>query len=275
MVVYDAAPTAASLSLLRVARSTVMALGVGLAAYLISSTVAMTDTSLEDFAGSLWLVLSQTDFGTTAWVMLAAWATTMIAAEAACVQTRHMEEPKFGTTAATLLYLIGLLIFAYARAATGHVADRGLFSLAALVHTGHILAAGAWVGSIGISILFISGWHTWPTPQKSRLAHRLSSTATIAVPIVAASGLIDAFRTLGDSVHPWGSAYLWLLLAKISLVVVAIIMGTWNRWFWMVRLDNSRVAGAAGFGRVLTFEACVLVIVLMLAGRLGITMIPA
>lgn len=251
-----------------------IALGAGLAAYLCAATVAMTDTGFGGFAASLWLVLSQTDFGSAAWITLVAWVVAMAAAQLAYRQKgRQLARNSYGT-APEILYLLGLIIFAYARAATGHAADDGFLSPAVVLHTGHILAAGAWAGSVAVGVLFVSTWRTWSTNQQSALAHRLSSIATLAVPIVVLSGIANAFRTLGGSTHPWESPYVWILATKVTLVALGIVLGSWNRWSWMARLDSHQPSGAPGFATVLKIEACVLVVVLLFAGKLGTTMLP-
>ncbi|HEU0229980.1 MAG TPA: CopD family protein [Burkholderiaceae bacterium] len=268
VVVRGAMPPSVATRLPALARRIALLLGVGLVAYLAAATVAMAEPSLVDFPGALWLVLTKTDFGDMGWVALAAWLMLMAATCAAC------RPPVRKRTFPDLLFITGLAAFAYARAATGHAADHGFLSVAVLVHTVHIVSACAWAGSIGICVLSVSTWRTWTTPQRSKLAHRLSTTATIAVPAVVASGLINVIRALGHSSHPGGSSYLDIAIAKISLVAIAVVLGTWNRQSWMTRLDDGQDAGARGFGRVLLVEAIVLVVVIVLAAKLGTTMIP-
>lgn len=267
-IMRDAVSANATARLSHLAWRAVILLGVGLVAYLCVATVAMTDTSIPDFPDSLWLVLTQSDFGSMIWVAAAAWIALVLGA-------RLSNLPNAGPHLAGWLYLAGLIAFSYARAATGHAADHGFLSLAVGVHTLHILAGCAWAGSVGISVLLTPEWRVWPMQQRKALAHRLSTTATIAVPVVAISGLINAFRMLGHSVHLWGSTYLWILLAKVCLVAIAVALGSWNRWFWMKRLDGGQEAAARGFNLVLSVEMVGLIIVLALAARLGITMAPA
>lgn len=264
-VVRDAVPALAAANLARLARRTGVVLGLGLAAYLAAATMAMTDTDLSGFPGSLWLVLTQSDFGSMIWVALAAWIALMMAARLPQDRTGRLS---------TILCLAGLIVFSYARAATGHAADHGFLSPAVAVHTIHILAACAWAGSVGVCVLSTRTWRDWPAQRRSALAHRLSTTATIAVPAVVASGLLNVARTVGHSAHPWGTAYLDLLITKVALVGVAVVLGSWNRWSWMARLDSGQEQGARGFVRVLLIEAVVLIAVLVLAAKLGTTMLP-
>jgi len=266
-VMRGAVPAAVATRLPRLAGRMVILLGVGLAAYLCAATVAMTDTRFADFPGSVWLVLTQSDFGAMIWVALVAWI--LLAAGTSLSGT-----PRARGHLPELLCLAGLVAFGYARAATGHAADHGFLSLAVAVHTLHILAGTAWAGSVVLCAPWMRTWRTWTTQQRSTLAHRLSTAATLVVPVVAASGVINAVRVLGHSTHLWGATYVWILVAKVSLVTVAVALGSWNRWGWMKRMDSGQDGAARGFGCVLMVEAVVLVLVLVLAAKLGTTMVP-
>lgn len=265
-------PKSAEPSLLRLIRGAVVLLGIGLGAYLCAATVAMTDTSLADFPGYLRVVLEQTDFGTMVWVAAFAWLVLMGAVFVVCgtaSRTSGRLAPQ-----AFVLGVLGVVVVAYARAATGHAADRGFLSLAVLVHTGHVLTGCLWAGSVVAAVRFIDDWRTWTLPAQRWLAHRLSDIATVVVPLVAATGIANAFRTLGGAMHVWDSPYLWILVAKLVLVGAAVALGSWNRWVWMVRLDHDRAGSLHGFVTVLAIEAVTLVGVLLLAARLGTTATP-
>jgi putative copper resistance protein D len=272
LVVSGAVPQWARRPLLAVLRVTAVVLGLGLAAYLSVATVAMTDTSPADFAGYLWIVLTGTDFGAMVWVAAAAWLILMLAAFPGHAGRRSVDGPPPWTY---VLWGAGGVLLAYARAATGHAADHGFFSLAVLAHTVHVLAACLWVGAVLVSVHLLCFWKTWAPSEQSRLAHRLSSLATIIVPLVAATGIINAFRTLGGAAHIWGAPYLWILLAKLVLVVVVVILGSWNRWVWMVRMDAGRAGASRGFANVLAVEAVAICGVLLLAAKLGTVATPS
>lgn len=266
--VRGAAPPSAACRLPVLARRAAILLGVGLAGYLSVATVAMAQPSLADFPGALRVVLTRTDFGDMGLTSAAAWLALMTAACLACAQ------PAGRRQFPNLLFLLGVAVFAYARAATGHAADHGFLSVAVLVHTLHILSACAWAGSIGIGVLLVAAWRDWSGPQRSVLAHRLSTIATMAVPGALVTGLFNVVRMLGHSSHVAGSLYLEILITKIALVALAVALGTWNRWSWMKRLDNGRDDGSRGFGMVLAAESVVLLVVLALAAKLGTTMPP-
>ncbi|MBV2180222.1 MAG: CopD family protein [Castellaniella sp.] len=271
LVMSGAVPQRTRKPLLAVLRVATVVLGLGLVAYLGVATVAMTDTGPADFVGYLWIVLTGTDFGVMVWVAACAWLMLMLTAFSGHVTWQAVDcPPKW----ALVLWGSGGVVLAYARAATGHAADQGFFSLAVMAHTAHVLAACLWVGSAVVSVRLLSLWKSWTLSEQSRLAHRLSALATIVVPLVAATGVVDAFRTLGEAAHVWGSPYLWILLAKLALVAVVVILGSWNRWIWMVPLDAGRVDALRGFATVLAVEAIALCGVLLLAAKLGTMATP-
>ncbi|KAF3999908.1 CopD family protein [Glaciimonas immobilis] len=238
-------------------------LGIGLAAYGCVSTVAMTDTALMAFPAALWLVLTKSHFGTMLWLSLAAWIAMLLGT---VVVPLPLRSP---------LFILGMVGFALARAATGHAADQGFFSFSVLIHMAHILGASVWLGSILVCVLLTPAWSKWSAPQRNALAQRLSEVATVALAVVVASGLYNVARTLGPAANIWIAEYTWILLAKLCAVAIAAGLGLRNRWYWLAQLDQSahdQVNGAAGFRRILIAELFVLLIVVALAAKLGTTM---
>lgn len=257
-------PAALSVATLRglvaTARWACWLIGIALAAYWCASTIAMTDSQLTDLPASLWLVLTQSHFGSMVWLAFAAWVLLTITTISVKIPARDN------------LFVLGLIVFALARAATGHAADEGFFSFSVLIHTAHILGATAWVGSVLVCILLSGDWELWPLTQRVALAHRLSEVATWAFVVVVASGLFNVARALENASNIWASDYTWILLAKLCAVAIASGLGLRNRWHWMTQLDSDRPKGAAGFRYILMAELIVLLIVLAFAAKLGTTM---
>ncbi|HCE08423.1 MAG TPA: hypothetical protein DEQ40_07450, partial [Oxalobacteraceae bacterium] len=251
---------ATSVRLASIARRACVLLGIGLAAYLCAGTVAMTETRIIDLPAALWRVLTQSHFGAMIWVAFAAWTMLMVATVSSTWQRRNG------------LFAVGLIGFALARAATGHAADQGFVSFSVLIHTAHVLATTAWAGSVGVCVLLTSDWCNWPLQQRTSLAHRLSEVTTLALLVVVSSGLFNVARLLERASNPWGSAYSWILLAKLCAVAIATGLGVRNRWYWLAQLDRDQVGGAKGFRLVLLCEALTLLVVLALAAKLGTTM---
>lgn len=169
-------------------------------------------------------------------------------------------------------YLLGILILAYAKAYIGHAADYGLIHWAVINHTIHILAGCAWAGSVIASILLLPYWQKLNLKESRDLAYRLSAIATIAVPITLICGVIDSLRILYGQDNVWGSAYLITLTIKVILVVIAILLGLVNRWYWMPKIDNK--SAKQSFIYTISIESIALIIVLLAAAQLSMTMIP-
>lgn len=262
--VHDALPPTVQARLSRLERLSVWLLGASLTAMWLAATQAMTAAPLADLPTSLVLVLTQTTVGHTAWVALGAWLLLAVA-----VQLRG-PMPNRSIT----LRRLALLALGYAIAVAGHAADQGLVSRAAWVNTVHVLSACAWAGSVGVCAVLLPSWRHWSPAERGTLAHRLSTVATLAVPLVAATGIANGVRMLGPASHAADSPYFTLLMTKVALVAVAVALGLGNRWVWMKRLDAGQAAGAASFGRVLALEAADLIAVLVLAVKLGATMAP-
>lgn len=263
-----ALPAASAAPLARWQRPTVWALGLGVAAWLLAATQAMTDAPRAELPAALWLVLTQTTFGRTAQVALAAWLALV------CLPVKLHVAAAGRLGLGPMLGLAALVALAYALAASGHVADQGLLSGAALVNSLHVLGAAAWAGTVAIGACVLRDWRAWTRPERSRLAHRLSRVATIAVPLALATGIANGVRMLGPAAHPAASPYSRLLAAKVILVGLAVLLGLWNRWGWLRRIDRGEDASAAAFAAILVFEALILVVVLGLAAKLGITQPP-
>lgn len=268
VLVRDALPPAAAARNPRHMHAATGLLGLGLVAWVTAASQAMTDASPSGLPAAIWLVLTETTFGRTAALGLASWVLLALSASAQPVAAAARDGPRAALRWAAL---IGL---AYALAATGHVADRGLISGAALVNTLHVLGGAAWAGVVVIGASHLRDWSAWSSRERSRLAHRLSRAATIAVPIALATGIANGVRMLAGAEDLASSPYVRLLLAKVLLVGVAVLLGLRNRWRWLQRLDRGEDAGAASFATILIVETLVLVGVLALAAKLAVTMPP-
>jgi len=165
----------------------------------------------------------------------------------------------------------GLALFAYARAASGHAADQGLWSVAVAMQALHLAAAAAWAGVVAVGAWCGLGWQGWSGADRAKLAQRASVVATVALITVLASGVLNAVRMLGVAEAPWHSPYIHLLGWKLAGVVVAASLGAWNRWRL---LPGLRESNGRSFGRVLLIEAVVLTLVLFAAAELGAAMPP-
>ena len=168
-----------------------------------------------------------------------------------------------------------LLLFAVARVRIGHAYEFGPLSIAAVTELVHLLSMALWSGSV-----FIAAWVVIPhlADAQSNNAgtgylRALSHGATIALAGVLASGLYNAYRVLNTPGELLATQYGWVLSAKICFVLLAVVLGGWNRFFGF---PDATAGDAVDRGNnrfrtvlpVLRFESIALVIVLIAAAIL-------
>ncbi|MDR3400715.1 MAG: CopD family protein [Pandoraea sp.] len=268
-------------------------------AYVLSSTQAMTGGDWDSTSAMLsdvWLVLTQSHFGRMQWVAgfgaallcAGAWAWYDARRRLRAVlpiaddpRDRHHRREHRQERYARMVYGIGAVVLALARAGTGHAADASMPWLAIGVHTLHVGAAASWTGALLIAGCVIPSWRHWPVGARAAYGERLSSIATLAMFVALVTGAFNAWRTLGETPSLWftsqNAPYLAWLVTKLVLVACAALLGAWNRWHFLPRLalDTGETAlDTTAFARVVAVEALVLVMVMSLAAKLGTTMPP-
>lgn len=212
------------------------ALGRALALLALASVGILLSRTLEMNGGhwhTLWrdtrLTLTMTHFGHAWW-----WrALAMACAFWAWASRRRGVGP-------TWAIAIAIAVIALTRSETGHPADRGDFTPAVWIDWLHILAAGAWVGSL-------FGMTTAVFPRLLRegedslanaaaMFQRLSTLSGIALAVLVACGVFNAIRQLGSFEPLWTSRYGVILDAKLALVLAMIAIGAHNRHVKLPRL---------------------------------------
>ena len=128
----------------------------------------------------------------------------------------------------------------------------------------HLVVAAFWLGSLPPL--------GWSARQEGRAAARLvedwARIAAIAVPVLAAAGVLLAWLILGSLHQLVASWYGWALLAKVALVAVLLGFAAWHRF----RLTPALAASAPGAGnrlaRSIAAETVVALLVLYAAAEL-------
>lgn len=183
------------------------------------------------------------------------------------------------------LSLAGLAAFLYTRSMVSHAAAAGDFSLIMVVDWIHLTLVCLWVGEVIVAghIVLASPLGEAPDSRNVRAAYveSLSTSATIALVGIVATGLFNAWYNLGNPKALIGNPYGATLLIKLALVMGAVLLGGTNRFIIMPGLLAAlRCAGAAAdksarqFTLVLRVEALVLVAVLVMAAILSATSPP-
>lgn len=120
----------------------------------------------------------------------------------------------------------------------------------------HLAAIVVWLG--GLLALWCAGRQWMAEPEAVRPVERFSLAASICVPVIVATGVLQTLKlagTLSDvSATDWGR----MLLTKVMLVIAMVGVGAVSRW--MLHHD-----GAASIRRTLLVEAVIGVLVVALA----------
>lgn len=265
------------------ARSASWSLAVALAAalgWLAPEAQAMSGLPLERalHGETLGVVLTQTLFGRL-WLVRLILIVTLgatIAAARGMIEIRHRTRAQvFGASLAAVL-LVTL-------AGMGHAAaERGLervFHLCADVL--HLLAAGAWLGSLFPLILLLGRCARTANAEEldfaARAARRFSRLGVVSMSALLLSGILNAFYTLSSFAMLLQTQYGWLLLAKVSLFGLILCFAATNRITLISPLSRQsgiagRVRAAQKLRRNAIAEFALGLAIIAIVGKLGITM---
>lgn len=245
------------------------------AALVLQAAAMAGDDPLPDLA-MLGMVLTSTSFGHAVAVRL---AVTL----AAIPLLLALPTPR-RLRAMTALGASAMLTLAWG----GHgVADAGR---AGLLHLGadivHLLAAGLWIGALGVLVVMAVEPTSAPGVTARRLERALSGfsgAGTLAVALLILTGLVNGWFLVGPR-HLAGlvtTLYGRLLLAKLALFAAMLGLAASHRWRLTPRLEAA-AAGSSGARAVVTeirrsiaLETAFAVLVLTLVGWLGTLAPPA
>lgn len=234
---------------------------------------AMAEVPVADAAGAAWSMLTATHLG-LAWTAGAAALVLSACALAMRPQGKHGQRW-------TGLNLLGLAAFLYTRSMVSHASANGDFGVPMMADWVHLVLISLWVGEV-----FIAGLLTLAAPPGERLDDRtdcmgyidaLSRSATWALAGIFATGLVSAWFNVGSPAALTGNPYGATLLVKLTLVVLAVLLGGFNRFCVMPSLATALPGNGPALRRftaVLRVEAVVLLGVLILAAILSSTAPP-
>ncbi|MGB5674816.1 MAG: copper resistance protein CopC [Gemmatimonadota bacterium] len=138
----------------------------------------------------------------------------------------------------------------------------------------HLGAASVWLGGLLLLVLAPDGpedgsdaWHF------GALVRAVSGAALLSVVLIAASGIIQSARLVGDLSAYWGTPYGRGVLAKWAGLLVLIGFGAFHRFRAIPKLEPA--AGGRGLRRTVRLETIVMLAVVMLAAWLARVPPPA
>ena len=175
-----------------------------------------------------------------------------------------------GGASALATVLIGLAVVVQA----GHLhafAMRPGPSLLLAAEALHVLAAGAWLGSLPALLILVAAT---PAERAGMAARRFSALGIAAVLTVAASAAWLAWQLVGTWAGLLDSAYGRVALAKLALFAVLVALAGRNRLWLVPRTMAGGTAAQRRLRRSIAAAAVIGVIVVALASLLS-TLPPA
>ena len=189
-------------------------------------------------------------------ILLAAWLTFRYA-QSACLGTWNS---------------LGLLfLMAATRAATGHPAAEGDFTLPEFAQLVHLVSISTWAGCVIAAGLVVlpALVRDRPIESMTRFLRKLSRAVAFALLLVVLSGIYNSCRGLGGTVTPLlGTQWGRLLDLKLALVSIAAALGLLNRRMVHSSRDLS-VNNVARLMMMMRAEAILMLLILAVSAFLA------
>ena len=138
----------------------------------------------------------------------------------------------------------------------------------------HLGAASVWIGGLLLLVLAPDGPEDGSGAWNfDALVRAVSSAALLSVILIAASGIVQSARFVGDFSAYWGTPYGRGVLAKWAGLLVLIGFGALHRFRAIPKMEPT--AGGQGLRRTVRVETIVMLAVVMLAAWLARIAPPA
>jgi putative copper resistance protein D len=160
---------------------------------------------------------------------------------------------------------------------SGHVATSSESPWPQAIDMTHLLGAGVWVGGLPPLALLLYGASqnaAAPDPSAVRTMRRFSSVALITVLVLAGSGAASAWLLIGGVAGLVGTTHGCLLLAKIAVLVLALLLAAQSRAMLPALSSSTAAKSSAAARRMALFiaiEAGLVLVVLGLATAMTLT----
>ena len=263
----------------RNARRSGCALGLaGLLASAWFEAAAMAETPLLQAGQAVEALVLRTHFGHAWTIGLVAWS---IAGLLPFAEGSDGRRPVAFAAA-----IAALSVFIATRSVVSHAGSGGDFTPDVAVDWLHLSLVSLWVGMVMAGARLALPVDDAPLQARADAAYwvqRMSTTATVALVAIAATGLLKAWRAAvpASSVHEFlDSSYGHALGAKLVLVALAVALGGFNRFVVLPGLFRQLAGGQHGgpwrqrLVTILRLEAATLLLVLVAASLLSGTEPP-
>lgn len=233
---------------------------------LLVATAVMGGVGLREACPMFWMMVSSTDYGHAGTITVLAISTVFF--------IRLVGSTRWAVDAVALL---ALALFAVTRASMGHAGEEGLWTLTLAAEAIHLSAIGVWTGAV-----FVSAWYALHTSAIGSLGARttdryldlMSRAAMAAVIAIVITGVYSGWHRVGAPEYLAHTTYGITLLIKVGLVLAAIALGGYNKYFGLPAASRS-IAGLWLARTVLKVESVVLFAVLLAAAFLTAQQPPA
>jgi copper transport protein len=111
--------------------------------------------------------------------------------------------------------------------AASHAGAQAPVAANLIIQWAHIVASGIWIAGLVVLLLGVRGQ---PSEVKGRTVRRFSTTAGVAIVVVALTGTFRAVIEIGSVGQLFGTAFGILVLIKVALFAVLLILGAINRF---------------------------------------------
>jgi copper transport protein len=122
---------------------------------------------------------------------------------------------------------IGAAASMWVDVASSHAGAQAPVAANLVIQWAHIVAGGVWIGGLLMLILAVRGQ---PSGSRGRAVRMFSTTAGVAIVVVALTGTFRAVIEIGSFGRLFGTAFGVLVLVKVALFVVLAGLGALNRF---------------------------------------------
>lgn len=182
--------------------------------------------------------LFSTSLGTTAVERLAALGLTGIGVLVALAARPTWLRAGVATTG------IGAAASLWVDVAASHAGAQAPVAADLVTQWAHIVAAGIWIGGLLTLLLAVRGE---PSESRGQMVRRFSTTAGVAIVVVALTGTFRAVIEVGSIHQLFGTAFGVLILIKVGLFIALACLGALNR-FGNVPRASTRLRGLRVIG---------------------------
>jgi copper transport protein len=175
----------------------------------------------REAAGIGWAAVFSTSLGTIVVERIVTLAVTAVGV--AAVVALHATARRIGLAIAGA----GAAASMWVDVAASHAGAQAPVAANLLAQWAHIVASGVWIGGLLVLILAVRGQ---PSEVKGLAVRRFSTTAGIAIVVVALTGTFRAVIEVGSIGQLFSTAFGVLVLVKVGLFVVLACLGAVNRF---------------------------------------------